>query len=638
MSQYLESYDMQRRRTAVLPNTYDIIETKPLNGIWQLEFKLPGGDEKARYLDARRLVRYQDGELYRIVDWATTTTDVESVTYKCEHVLAALSDRIMPGEVSVENVSTSQVLRTILNYQRDWVLGECDFAYQYGYAWTSETLLNAIWSVPNCFTDAVKIVTDTTRYPWRLSFKKINTDGKPDSIILAGLNFLQSRRTSKHSTLCTRVYPKGYGEGVNQLDIKKINGGKAYINAPAEVIERYGIIEREYVDRSIQDAQQLYNVAYAYLMEACRKLEEYAIDAADVYALTGNPMHRPEPGDVMLFQLDNYRTYVTEVKTQHDKPGDLKLKLANKPSDLADMLTDIANKARIESTYAQGSTILWGGPLCGNADGKNALKYPLWMPRSIIHANVVRVKIELSRFRTDSKGIKSGGGTARTTSSNGGATYTSANGGEMSKYSQSFEAETTSPQTWDFGRKKIITTSTDLGGKEKTQDGGSGNTQRPGEEWTLYSSVTGRHRHYYPHTHAMGSHNHGIDMHTHKFDHFHSVSVLVEIPERTGHAHKVTVGAHSHQVEIPDHIHEQNYGIFTAGEMPSTAAVKINGKSAFSMERTWEGEITSYLIEDNGEIARGKFVNIEVLPNINAFITIVVAAQAFISGKEGGKY
>ena len=635
MSQYLESYDMQRRRTAVLPNAYDIIETKPLNGIWQLEFKLPGGDEKARYLDARRLVRYQDGELYRIVDWATTTTDVESVTYKCEHVLATLSDRIMPGEVSVENVSTSQVLRTILNYQSDWVLGECDFAYQYGYAWTSETLLNAIWSVPNCFTDAVKIVTDTTRYPWRLSFKKINTDGKPDSIILAGLNFLQSRRTSKHSTLCTRVYPKGYGEGVNQLDIKKINGGKAYINAPAEVIERYGIIEREYVDRSIQDAQQLYNVAYAYLMEACRKMEEYAIDAADVYAMTGNPMHKPEPGDVMLFQPDDYRTYVTEVKTQHDKPGDLKLKLANKPSDLADMLTDIANKARIESTYAQGSTILWGGPLCGNADGKNALKYPLWMPRSIIHANVVRVKIELSRFRTDSKGIKSGGGTARTTSSNGGAKYTSANGGEMNEVITSYQAWTSSPLSI---RDKSELLYTDNSGRLQTKEGGGGNTKGASAEWTGYSSVTGSHRHYHPHIHALDVHSHAIEGHIHEYNHLHSVEVIVKIPGKPGHAHKVTVGAHSHQVEIPDHIHEQNYGIFTAGEMPSTAAVKINGKSAFSMERNWEGEITSYLIEDNGEIARGKFVNIEVLPNINAFITIVVAAQAFISGKEGGKY
>lgn len=635
MSQYLESYDMQRRRTAVLPNAYDIIETKPLNGIWQLEFKLPGGDEKARYLDARRLVRYQDGELYRIVDWATTTTDVESVTYKCEHVLAALSDRIMPGEVSVENVSTSQVLRTILNYQRDWVLGECDFAYQYGYAWTSETLLNAIWSVPNCFTDAVKIVTDTTSYPWRLSFKKINTDGKPDSIILAGLNFLQSRRTSKHSTLCTRVYPKGYGEGVNQLDIKKINGGKAYINAPADVIERYGIIEREYVDRSIQDAQQLYNVAYAYLMEACRKLEEYAIDAADVYALTGNPMHKPEPGDVMLFQPDDYRTYVTEVKTQHDKPGDLKLKLANKPSDLADMLTDIANKARIESTYAQGSTILWGGPLCGNADGKNALKYPMWMPRSIIHANVVRVKIELSRFRTDSKGIKSGGGTARTTSSNGGSTYTSTTDAQMNEVITSYQAWTSSPLSI---RDKSELLYTDNSGRLQTKEGGGGNTKGASAEWTGYSSVTGSHRHYHPHIHALDVHSHAIEGHIHEYNHLHSVEVTVKIPGKEGHAHKVTVGAHSHQVEIPDHIHEQNYGIFTAGEMPSTAAVKINGKSAFSMERTWEGEITSYLVEDNGEIARGKFVNIEVLPNINAFITIVVAAQAFISGKEGGKY
>ena len=48
---------------------------------------------------------------------------------------------------------------------------------------------------------------------------------------------------------------------------------------------------------------------------------------------------------------DSYRTYVTEVKTQHDKPGDLKLKLANKPSDLADMLTDIANKAPVSYTH-----------------------------------------------------------------------------------------------------------------------------------------------------------------------------------------------------------------------------------------------------------------------------------------------
>ena len=177
----------------------------------------------------------------------------------------------------------------------------------------------------------------------------------------------------------------------------------------------------------------------------------------------------------------------------------------------------------IESTYAQGSTILWGGPLCGNADGKNALKYPLWMPRSIIHANVVRVKIELSRFRTDSKGIKSGGGTARTTSSNGGATYTSANGGEMNEVITSYQAWTSSPLSI---RDKSELLYTDNSGRLQTKEGGGGNTKGASAEWTGYSSVTGSHRHYHPHIHALDVHSHAIEGHIHEYNHLHSVCLL----------------------------------------------------------------------------------------------------------------
>ena len=667
MSEYLESYGRDRKRTAVFPNAWDIIETKKLNQVWELAFKLPGDDEKIAELGARRQVRYQDGELYRIVDWETSQDEAKSIAYTAEHVIAMLSDRIMHGEVSVENLPTSEVLRTILSYQSDWVLGECDFEYLYGYAWVSETLLNAMWSVPNCFPPGVhwRWVTDTKSYPYKISLKKIDVTKRPDVMIIEGLNQVGVRKPTKTSTICNRVYPKGRGEGVNQTDIRKVNNGIAYIE-DVESQKEYGLIEREYVDRSIEEPQRLLDVAKAYLDEAKKPLEEYEIESAEVFSLTGNRMYRPEPGDVLLLKKDGFKSYVTEVRMQHDKAGDLSLTIANKPQDLTDMLEDIANKARIESTYAQGSTILWGAPMSINADAKNPMKYPLWMPKSIIYANVIHMKEELSRFRTDSKGVKSGGGTAKTTGSGGGQTITSYNAGEMEEEVLSTSGATqgaigeegkksytgaTAPKTMADDALSLHAHATQ--NHRHSFDGQD--TLNWGHQHELLSSTaayTGGVRNYSsksirisgttgyasPQTLKDGKHTHQVNNHTHEMDHWHLVKVGITIPPRPGHAHRVEVAPHTHKIEIPDHVHEQVYGIYMAGETPESARVKINGVEAFTMGKTWEGDITQWMVEKNGEIPRGKFVDIEVTPNVNAFVTVAVAAQAFISGKEGGQY
>lgn len=650
MSRYLESYGLDRRRTAVFPYAWDIVEKKPLNSIWKLEFKLPGNDEKRGYLAERRLVRYQDGEMYRIVDNEPEESDVSTTLYKCEHMLAKLSDKIMHGDVSIENVPTADVIRMILTEQEneDWVLAECDFDYLYGYTWTSETLLNALWSIPNCFPPGVhwKWVTDTKTYPYRLSLKRIDVARRPDCMVFQGLNVIGMKKPRKSSTLANRLYPVGRGEGVNQTNIRKVNGGIPYIEDKASIAE-YGLIEREYVDRSIEDAQKLLDVATAYLAEACVPLEEYEIEAAEVYTVTGSRLYMPEPGDVLLSKGDGFKSYVTSVERQHDKAGDLKLTVANKPSDLVDMLEDMANKARIESTYAQGNTILWGAPMCANADNSHPVKYPLWMPKSIIHANAIQLKVELSRFRTDSKGVRSGGGTARTTSASGGATLTSANGGQMSERILSSSGSTTGPR----GESGGITNTT--GASPKTNSAGShrhsGGAHLHNLNAHRHSISEGGSKTGYPdpattvsggvvNTTYAGEHSHEVDLHTHGFNHWHTAQVSITIPTTPGHKHIVEVSNHTHSVDIPDHVHEQIYGIYMAGEMPESASVKINGKDAFVMGTTWEGDITQWMQDTSGNVPRGRFVNIEVKPNINAFVTMSVAAQAFISGKEGGQY
>lgn len=551
MSQYLESYGLDRRRTAVFPFAWDIVEKQPLNSIWTLEFKLPGNDEKRGFLKKRRLVRYQSGEVYRILDDEPEEGDVSTTVYKCEHVLAKLSDKIVHGDMSIENVPTPDVIRMILAEQEqpDWVLGECDFSYLYGYGWTSETLLNMLWSIPNCFPPGVhwKWVTDTRNYPYTLHLKRIDVAARPDCMVFAGLNMVGVKKPSKSSTMANRLYPVGRGEGVNQTNIRKVNGGIPYIEDKASIAE-YGLIEREYVDRSIEDPQKLLDVATAYLAEACMPLEEYELEAAEVYSITGNRLYKPEPGDVLLSKGDGFKSYVTSVEMQHDKAGDLKVTVANKPSDLVDMLEDMADKARIESTYAQGNTILWGAPLCANADNNHPVKYPLWMPKSIIHANVIQLKIELSRFRTDSKGVRSGGGTAKTTSASGGETLTSANGGQMSERILSSSGSTTGPRGESGGITNTTGASpgTSSAGNHRHSGGahlhnlnahrhsmgeGDSKTGYPDPATTVSGGVVN--------TTYAGEHSHDVDLHTHGFNHWHTAQVSITIPRipEIGRAH-----------------------------------------------------------------------------------------------------
>ena len=63
----LNVYDLAtRRKTAVLQNAFDIVETRELNQIYTLTFTLPSTDEKVKFCQPRHYIRWGDtGELYQ---------------------------------------------------------------------------------------------------------------------------------------------------------------------------------------------------------------------------------------------------------------------------------------------------------------------------------------------------------------------------------------------------------------------------------------------------------------------------------------------------------------------------------------------------------------------------------------------
>ncbi len=599
----MECFDGSRKRVAILQNAFEVNETIKLNDVAELKFRMPVIDEKNRYCTARNYVRFDHGAMYRIADHTTTKEDTGVVEYTCEHAIATLADRLLFKDHILEGLQTAEVIRYILQGQDNWMLGTCDFAFQYDYSWTSENLLSALMSVATPFTEPYKFEFQTNVYPWRIHLRRLDADGKPSYYVFEKFNLIRSEKTAKSTQVATRLYCQGYGEGINQLGIESVHPkGLPYIQSPPEIVAKYGIVEAHFVDRSYEDAQALYDAGAALLARMQEPREEFEVDVVDLEGVSSNNYMKADVGETIYFPKDRYRTFITEIERNHDVSGDIKLKIANTPDDLVKSLADIADRQRIEATYSQGATQLWGSPLQANATSSNALVYPLWIPDATRVINSVRVKIKLSKFQAYSKDTSAGGGSTQTSGGGGGGTVTSEGGG----------GDVISDPA------KITTTSAYTGNPLDSENRAKNNTD----------GVTPKQSDNYYHYHGMV--------------HNHNVVVRVTIPSISFplpvHTHRVSTSSHTHSVNIPSHTHGIAYGIFLAPETPASATVKINGKEAFTMGTEFEGDITRYLIGDNGEIPRGRFLDIAVQPNTYAFITISVAAQGFIQSRGGGKY
>lgn len=633
----LEVFDRKtRRKTAILQNAHSIKESKEINVLHYLEFSLPYNDPKNEYCQPFHYVRYNDGELYRIMDDGVKKSETGDLVYTCEHVLATLLDKVLFGYHIVGNlgVYTKDSIQYILNHQdeRNWVLGDCDFKHQFEYGWEQENLLGALFSIPQGFADPYIWTFNTHTYPWVLNLKKLDMNVKPQLYIRNGHNLMDISRDRTRTTVCTRLYPLGYGEGVNQLGIEDVNDGCPYLQSPKEFIDKYGIIERVWVDRRYENAESLKAAAQVMLNELQEPVVAYQASMADLIYNSADVA--VEPG-AMVRIIDtelgiDKTTVLTAVEVLHGDIQSSTITIASRSTDIASTVADLADRQRIEMTYSQGATQVYSQSLQENADSKNGLEMDFSIPNEMRIINKVLCKVRMESFRTYSKLTSTSSQQSSTSSSGGGSTVSSTSGGGTSK-------------STDTDGGDSVTSGSGGGTRETTESGGSFN-KTSGSVQGISSSNTGSSdgsKGYHTHTYGVGAHTHNVSVgaHTHVVDipdHKHTVKVPSHSHDFTvpAHSHNVTIPSHSHGFTIPGHSHNIEAGIFRFGS-PKSFQVLVNGevKATFTGSSA-EIDLTEYLIdEDSGKITRGSWQSLEILPDDLAYIKVSLMVQGFVQSR-----
>ena len=667
----LEIYDMNRVPVCMLQNAFDIQEQQSLNALWYLDFKLPATDAKNEFCNAYWYARFNDGELYRMFPSGyNDASDLPYYSYHCEHVLATLLNKVMPGIVTMGGYyqPTPDVLRAILAKQdiQDWVLGECDFSRRFEYGFEKENLLAALFSVPQCFDEDYIWTFETKGYPWVLNLKRLNKNAEPVLNVRYGYNRLSYNRQPDYTNHVTKLYAYGSGEGVNQLNIKKFTNGLGYILADKEHIEKYGIRESIWVDRRYENEETLYAAAQSMLKELCDPITSYSCGfIGDV-----------KVGEVVNI-IDYEQTYVVKKTITYGDIDDIQYELSNKQPTLALTIADLANRQRIETTYSQGATNIYSVCFVDNADANNGLDCDFYMPQSMRFVNKVVAKIKYDSFRAYSGTTEQGGSISSTSAAGGSISSTSAAGGSISSTSSaggSISATSAAGgQISSTSESGGGGTSAAGGGQSKTSASGGGATESTNQfnlasdtgtygiiSLTGYSGLTSTfsgHAHKVPnhmhrirvsnfaHTHTVNipshrhsfeidNHVHELPVHTHSFSlpaHTHSFSL-------SAHTHSFSLPAHRHTFELPSHKHDIAPGIHRYGN-PTQVELKVNGKSkGFFEDRSFEVDITEWLANDDGMISRGSFQTLSVVPNDIAHISVSLTVIGFIQSLEGGNY
>lgn len=608
----LKIYDTNMKELARLENAFDISYELKLNELWTCSFKLPRSDKKSKYCEIFNFVELFDGnervELFRILPNVLTHEETSYIEYECEHVLATLLDDVMFKYHQIGNLGiyTDRVIRYVLDRQsvKRWQLIECDFKRQFEYKWENENLLAALFSIPKPFVDKYKWKFDTVTYPWGISLKALDEKYKAD--IQYRKNMQNIEKTVDPTNLVTRIYPLGYGEGDNQLDIKSVNGGKDYLEKNTS---KYGLKSTILVDRRFESPETLKEYAQSILNGLSEPYVSYKIQAVDLSISQPKKYPKFRPGDYVLIRDTeddiNIKVPIVSVSKSdvRGNPFEIDLEIANKSQDITGSISDLMERSRISDTYAQGATNLQQIVYADNADEKHPLTLKFYIPQEMARINKLILNYTIEPFRSYSVGLEYKQTETTSTSSGGG----------------SYQSDSTASGGGDYG-----TTSAGGGDYGTTH----GTTQVQGEMARMYvyrNGIIDYSQYVETYKTTYHEHNISIDPHSHSFrvdPHSHSFSL--NIPN------------HQHSVTIPGHTHEQQHGIYE-GSRANQCYLRIDDKTVYNYNA--EVNIIPYLSKDGGgKIQRGTWHTVEIIPDKLTRINASIFIQLFTNSRGGGDY
>lgn len=672
---HIQVYNRSMQRVAVLNRAYKIGYTKEINNIWTCSFSLPLNDPKRVEVQPKHFIELFDHDkrigLFIVNPKKTIKNESDnSITYNCEHVWTTLHSEVLFGYHQYTNHTTKDVLQALIDAQEEkhWKLGRVDFTRYFHYSWENEdSLLNAIVSVPKPFNVSYMWTWDDSSYPFTLNLIQIQ-DEKVDTIRY-GKNLKGIEKEEDPSNLVTRIYPLGYGEGVNQLTIKSVNNGVPYLQAEPEIIAKYGLHKQIWADRRFEIAANLKESAQGLLDKYKYPLVTVAIDCID-YELI-------DPYKIVKYDIAKMLgVYDEDTDTNMDlrimkitkddvygNPADIKFEVGNVRDELGDTITDLQKKQLANDTYSQGATNIDSRDFQDNCDSEHpaVIRFPI--PDDVVNINEMVLTFETQQFRAYERAIKGGGAIVSSTSAGGAVVKSTSSGGAVINSTSSGGGST---QTSSSGGGSTQTSSSG-GGVSKSTLSGGGSTQSStfsNPTFFIHSSDPFRMGDlppYEDHVHVVQvndqlnhSHNVNIPAHTHNFEvpsHTHSVNTPahthdVSIPAHThqinipNHTHEIDIPAHTHDITLPDHTHDIEFGIFELNQIPSRITIEVDGNAVSFNETSGENiDLVPYLAKDDGgRIQRGRYAEIKLTPDSLARINATVTSRLFIQSRIGGNY
>ena len=622
----LKALDVNRRTIAYLENAYDVSYEKEANSIWSASFSLPLSDSKVSKVKQLGYVEIVDvdGEyigLFRVMPELTTVNaDRAEVKFGLKHVLSTLMDSVMfkYHEIS-PNTATRETIEYLLNLQKvkHWKLGRCDFEKYFQYSWENENgLVDALWSVPKPFVDEYMWTYDTTTYPWVLNL--IKPDLNVTARVRESHNLKGFKIEKNPNQLVNRVYPLGSGEGVNQLNIKKVNPtGQAYIENAQSIIDN-GLIEYIWVDRRFTDAKSLMQSAQSLLTKFSQPIVSWEIDAVDLLKCVTLPGEKvPKIDELRLgkviqirtekFGMINMRILKESKSDVFGDPGNIKLSIGNVMNDLGTTQADIERKIEINQLYSQGATNILNYDKADNADEQYPVKFRIYIDDDVVKINTCELTFETTKFRAYSKTLKASGKVVKSTSSGGGSV--------QSTTSQAAGQSTQTSSANGSHRHRVFIDQTNFVGPQNFKDGifsayGYGffgiKTTGGGDIYTEQAA----------------------DNHTH----------TVTTPSHT-HNVSITIPNHTHDIDIPEHTHEIQYGIYEDSDLADRVTITVDGNTIPGTDTSKERfNIVEYLSKStDGTINRG-WHEIIMTPNKRARIEAQITMRVFIKSQLGGEF
>src|SRR5690625_4437117 len=468
MQTYIRILNAERKPVAILENAYAIGYERNINGLWNAGFSMPLDDPKNEQCKPFNYVELTDvdGEyigLFRIVPAKTRKlATINEISYYLEHVLATLLNDVLFMYHQRSNFTTRSNIEYILSQQttKHWQLGQVDFTRYFHYKWENENgLLGALFSITEPFDEPFEWTWDTQSYPWTLNL--VTPSEEPTAEIRYGKNLAEIEREVDPSNIVNRLYPLGYGEGVNQLNIRNVNGGQPYIDNAASIAQ-YGLQSYVWVDRRFEDEESLYASARAFLDEWSVPNVSYRVKAVDLSSLTGLSIDEFTVGKVVRVvdpEIGTFNARIVREDKQNllEEPYDINLTLSNKAEGLGTTLADIERRQEINDVYAQGATNIMTFGYQDNCDDNIPAVIPFYIDDDVVNVNTVELTFRTKSFRAYSQATRGGGSIAtstaaggavvKSTSSGGGTTATSSSGGGTTATSSSGGGTSTSTQS-----------------------------------------------------------------------------------------------------------------------------------------------------------------------------------------------